>query len=90
MECEREWAQNKKLVELKGRDVRRGVPKGLPYFFVDFAMDAGFAHVIEDEQDFPNNFAQVGILLHTHTHTHIFFYSMQDLGVSYCTLLMKI
>lgn len=58
MECEREWAQNKKLVELKGRDVRRAVPKGLPYFFVDFAMDAGFAHVIEDEQDFPNNFAQ--------------------------------
>lgn len=58
MECEREWAQNKKLVELKGRDVRRAVPKGLPYFFVDFAMDAGFAHVIEDEQEFPNNFAQ--------------------------------
>ncbi|MPC53198.1 CWF19-like protein 2 [Portunus trituberculatus] len=61
MECEREWAQNKKLVELKGRDVRHAVPKGLPYFFVDFAMDAGFAHVIEDEREFPNNFAQVHI-----------------------------
>lgn len=59
MECEHEWAQNKKLVDLKGRDVRRAVPKGLPYFFVDFAMDAGFAHVIEDEQEFPNHFAQV-------------------------------
>ncbi|KAG7177631.1 CWF19-like protein 2-like [Homarus americanus] len=58
MECEAEWAQNKKLVDLKNRDVRRAVPKGLPYFFVDFAMDAGYAHVIEDEQDFPNNFAQ--------------------------------
>lgn len=62
MECEHEWAQNKKLVDLKGRDVRRAVPKGLPYFFVDFAMDAGFAHVIEDEQEFPNNFAQVRCL----------------------------
>lgn len=58
MECEAEWAQNKKLVDLKNRDVRRAVPKGLPYFFVDFAMDPGYAHVIEDEQDFPNNFAQ--------------------------------
>ncbi|XP_066943076.1 CWF19-like protein 2 isoform X2 [Macrobrachium rosenbergii] len=58
MECETEWAQNKKLVDLKNRDVRKAVPKGLPYFFIDFAMDPGYAHVIEDEQDFPNNFAQ--------------------------------
>lgn len=58
MECEGEWAQNKKLVELKGRDVRRAIPKGLPYFFVDFAMNDGYAHVIEDEQTFPRYFAQ--------------------------------
>lgn len=58
MECEGEWALNKKLVDLKNRDVRRAVPKGLPYFFVDFAMEAGYAHVIEDEHHFPNNFAQ--------------------------------
>ncbi|XP_069971916.1 CWF19-like protein 2 [Penaeus vannamei] len=58
MECEAEWAQNKKLVDLKNRSVRSAVPKGLPYFFVDFAMDPGYAHVIEDEQDFPHNFAQ--------------------------------
>ncbi|KAK3869139.1 hypothetical protein Pcinc_025533 [Petrolisthes cinctipes] len=58
LECEKEWAQNKKLVDLRERDVRHSVPKGLPYFFVDFGMQSGFAHVIEDEQDFPNNFAQ--------------------------------
>jgi len=34
------------------------VPKGLPYFSVDFGLDDGFAHVIEDEQLFPKNFAQ--------------------------------
>lgn len=70
MECEAEWAQNKKLVDLKNRDVRKAVPKGLPYFFVDFAMDAGFAHVIEDEQEFPNNFAQeiVGGMLDLDSH----------------------
>ena len=59
MECESEWAQNKKLIDLKNRDVRKAVPKGLPYFFVDFAMTPGYAHVIEDEQQFPSNFAQV-------------------------------
>lgn len=69
MECEGEWAQNKKLVELKGRDVRRAIPKGLPYFFVDFAMMDGYAHVIEDEQTFPRYFAQeiVGGMLDVET-----------------------
>ncbi|XP_054260957.1 CWF19-like protein 2 homolog isoform X2 [Macrosteles quadrilineatus] len=57
-ECEQEWSNNKKLVDLKGRDVRRAVPKGLPYFAVDFGLDSGYAHVIEDEQLFPLNFAQ--------------------------------
>lgn len=56
-ECESEWSQNKKLVDLRGRDVRKGVPKGLPYFFVDFGNDSGFAHIIEDERSFPRNFA---------------------------------
>ena len=56
-ECESEWSQNKKLVELKNRNVRKAIPKGLPYFSVDFGLDSGFAHVIEDEQSFPRNFA---------------------------------
>lgn len=58
-----EWSNNKKLVDLRGRDVRRAVPKGLPYFSVDFGMDSGFAHVIENERLFPQNFAQVILLL---------------------------
>ncbi len=45
-------------MDLRNRDVRKGVPKGLPYFCVDFGVDSGFAHVIEDEKAFPNNFAQ--------------------------------
>jgi len=62
LECETEWSTNKKLVDLGGRDVRKAVPKGLPYFAVDFGMQSGFAHVIEDEKEFPNNFAQVSKL----------------------------
>lgn len=58
-ESESEWAQNKQLVNLsRDRDVRRSIPKGLPYFWVQFGMDTGFAHVIEDQESFPSTFAQ--------------------------------
>ncbi|KAG5882533.1 CWF19-like protein 2-like protein [Gonioctena quinquepunctata] len=57
-ESEYEWSHNKKLISLKGRDVRKAVPKGLPYFTVSFGMGEGFAHVIEEEKYFPTNFAQ--------------------------------
>lgn len=58
-EAEGEWATNKQLISLKERDVRRAIPKGLPYFWVNFGMNSGFAHVIEEQERFPNNFAQV-------------------------------
>lgn len=58
-ESESEWNQNKKLVDLSGRDVRRAVPKGFPYFAVDFGSSPGYAHVIEDEVLFPQYFGQV-------------------------------
>ncbi|KAF5297345.1 hypothetical protein FQA39_LY12184 [Lamprigera yunnana] len=67
-ESEREWANNKKLVSLAGRDVRRAIPKGLPYFSVSFGMDEGYAHVIEDQRLFPINFAEeiIGGILDLH------------------------
>ena len=57
-ECESEWTNNKKLIDLREKGLRRSIPKGLPYFHVDFGTQDGFAHVIEDEKDFPRNFAQ--------------------------------
>ena len=57
-ECENEWSNNKKVVDIKGLDVRGTVPKGLPYFSVEFPPQGGFAHIIEDEKLFPSNFAQ--------------------------------
>lgn len=59
LESEEEWSTNKQLIDLKGRDVRRAVPKGLPYFWVKFGMQDGFGHVIEDQAQFPPYFAQV-------------------------------
>ncbi|KAJ0176095.1 hypothetical protein K1T71_008269 [Dendrolimus kikuchii] len=58
LECEAEWSMNKKVVDLKGKNIRKAVPKGLPYFWIDFGMDPGFAHVIEDQQLFPKTFAE--------------------------------
>ncbi|KAL4646956.1 CWF19-like protein 2 [Arapaima gigas] len=58
MECDEEWAMNKKLVDLSSKDIRRAVPKGLPYFSVDFGLQGGFAHVIENEHKFPPYFGK--------------------------------
>uniref|UniRef100_A0A182KJ75 CWF19-like protein 2 n=1 Tax=Anopheles christyi TaxID=43041 RepID=A0A182KJ75_9DIPT len=57
LESETEWAMNKKLHNVDGFNVRRTVPKGLPYFWVNFNMENGFAHVIEDQEAFPVTFA---------------------------------
>ncbi|XP_048837351.1 CWF19-like protein 2 [Brienomyrus brachyistius] len=58
LESDEEWAMNKKLVDLSSRDVRHAVPKGLPFFSVDFGLQGGFAHVIENEQKFPHYFGK--------------------------------
>ncbi|XP_048453683.1 CWF19-like protein 2 isoform X2 [Rhincodon typus] len=58
MEADEEWAINKKLVDLSTRNIRRAIPKGLPYFSVDFGLQGGFAHVIEDEEKFPIYFGK--------------------------------
>ncbi|XP_069747349.1 CWF19-like protein 2 isoform X2 [Narcine bancroftii] len=58
MEADEEWAMNKKLVDLSTRDIRRAVPKGLPYFSVDFGLQGGFAHIIENEDKFPFYFGK--------------------------------
>ena len=57
-ECESEWAQNKKLVDTRGKSVKDKIPAGLPYFAVDFGLNGGFAHVIEDETQFPDYFGR--------------------------------
>ena len=57
-ECESEWSQNKKLVDTRGKSVKDKIPKGLPYFAVDFGLTGGFAHVIEEEGQFPIYFGR--------------------------------
>ena len=58
LESDEEWAQNRKLIDTRGKGVRKSVPAGLPYFFVDFGLDGGYAHIIEDASKFPHYFAK--------------------------------
>lgn len=58
LESDTEWAQNVKLVDTRKKGLRASVPKGLPYFSVEFGLDGGFAHVIEDETLFPLYFGK--------------------------------
>lgn len=58
LECETEWSVNKKIIDLKEKDVRHAVPNGLAYFAIHFANNTGYAHIIEDDRMFPNNFAE--------------------------------
>ncbi|KAF7699753.1 hypothetical protein HF521_002711 [Silurus meridionalis] len=58
MECDEEWAMNKKLVDLSSKNIRQAVPRGLPYFSVDFGLQGGFAHVIENQDKFPYYFGK--------------------------------
>lgn len=57
-ESDTEWSQNKKVVDLSKKTIRHAVPKGFPFFSVDFGLQGGFAHVIEDEQVFPRYFGK--------------------------------
>ncbi|XP_055937942.1 CWF19-like protein 2 [Argiope bruennichi] len=60
LESEEEWTHNIKLIDLTRKGLRRSVPKSLPYFCISFdpSVHAGFAHVIEDEKQFPKHFGK--------------------------------
>lgn len=58
LECESEWAQNKKLLDTRHKELRRSVPRGFPYFSAEFGLDGGYAHVIEDEGKFTSYFGK--------------------------------
>ncbi|CAL1548336.1 unnamed protein product [Lymnaea stagnalis] len=53
-----EWSDNKKIYSLSDKDIRHVIPKGFPYFSVDFGLQGGYATVIEDESKFPAYFGR--------------------------------
>jgi hypothetical protein len=63
MDSEKEWSDNKKLIELSkpqyAGNIRKAVPKGFPYFAINFGLQPGYVHVVENKEIFPDTFAQV-------------------------------
>ncbi|KAI3879603.1 hypothetical protein MKX03_017601 [Papaver bracteatum] len=57
-EAEDEWSQHnaKKLMYISANGLRGSIPKDFPYFHVEFGLDKGFVHVIDDERQFKSNF----------------------------------
>lgn len=58
IESDEEWAQHAKLFDTTGKGLARSVPKGFPFFHVEFGLDRGFAHVVENEELFPHHFGR--------------------------------
>ncbi|PIA31458.1 hypothetical protein AQUCO_04900036v1 [Aquilegia coerulea] len=56
-EAEEEWSQHnsKKLTDTSTKGLRGSIPKNFPYFHVEFGLDKGFVHVIDDEKQFNTN-----------------------------------
>lgn len=48
-ECDEEWAQHTPVIDtaVKG-GLRKSIPRNFPYCYVDFRLDQGLVHVIED------------------------------------------
>ncbi|KAJ1627704.1 CwfJ C-terminus 2-domain-containing protein-like protein [Pavlovales sp. CCMP2436] len=51
-------AQHKALIDTSGKGIRRSIPPGFAYFHVEFGLERGFAHHIEDEATFPLDFGR--------------------------------
>jgi hypothetical protein len=68
LESESMWSTNKKLLEItnpRSRTLKSVLPKGLPYFCVEFPIDQnkkeniyGYAHMIEERGQFPLYFGR--------------------------------
>ncbi|XP_021864406.2 uncharacterized protein [Spinacia oleracea] len=57
-EAEDEWSQHnaKKLIDTSQKGLRACIPKNFPYFHVEFGLNKGFVHVIDDETQFKSSF----------------------------------
>lgn len=51
LECDTEWSQHKRILDTTSASgLRKCIPKNFPYLYVDFRLDQGYAHVVEDEE----------------------------------------
>eukprot|EP01127_Copromyxa_protea_P015925 TRINITY_DN4655_c0_g1_i1.p1 TRINITY_DN4655_c0_g1~~TRINITY_DN4655_c0_g1_i1.p1 ORF type:complete len:387 (-),score=112.84 TRINITY_DN4655_c0_g1_i1:127-1287(-) len=51
-----QWAQHRKVLHTDGARGVRSFPQNFAYFYVQFGMTQGMAHIIENEKKFPGDF----------------------------------
>ncbi|KRX06794.1 hypothetical protein PPERSA_11439 [Pseudocohnilembus persalinus] len=58
-ELDGEWSVHKKRIDISREKggIMKQIPQNFPYFYVDFGLSYGYAHVIENEAEFSKNFA---------------------------------
>jgi len=49
--CDAEWATHPAAMDTASKGLRRTVPSRFPYFHVEFGINGGYAHVVEDEEE---------------------------------------
>ncbi|GBG86214.1 hypothetical protein CBR_g41119 [Chara braunii] len=59
-ECESEWSRHdaKKLIDTRIKGLRPSIPKNFPYFHIEFGLQGGYCHVIDDESSFKSHFGR--------------------------------
>jgi hypothetical protein len=51
LECDEEWSSHKRIIDTTEKGgLCRSIPKNFPYCYVDFRLDQGFVHIIEDNR----------------------------------------
>nr|CCA26191.1 conserved hypothetical protein [Albugo laibachii Nc14] len=58
LQAAEEWATHSKILLIEGtaKNFRRVVPSRMPYFYVEWDIGKGYAHIIENESKFPRQF----------------------------------
>jgi len=49
-------AVHKRIIDTRGKGLRACIPKNFPYFHVEFGINGGFLHMIEDEENWDRQF----------------------------------
>eukprot|EP01120_Amphizonella_sp_Union-15-10_P009066 TRINITY_DN3363_c0_g1_i1.p1 TRINITY_DN3363_c0_g1~~TRINITY_DN3363_c0_g1_i1.p1 ORF type:complete len:261 (-),score=32.53 TRINITY_DN3363_c0_g1_i1:46-828(-) len=58
LESDSNWAHHQKLIDTTVRGIRRSIPPHFSYFYVQFGVETGYAHQIEDSVKWSKNFGE--------------------------------
>lgn len=52
LETGSDWSDNKKIIDTREKGLLRSIPKNFPYFHVEFGINGGYCHLIENDLKF--------------------------------------